>query len=187
MGKLYTYYENDFIIRDSYSRKYKDIGNNSEYELLNTLKDENKVLAMSDTHKSNDLSSICYAILEELSKTPNYPVKKCQNCGMYFIPKAKTDEIYCEYPKEDSKPCRDLGAFQSYTQRLKDNQALFKMKNIFYSIYYFYEYRFFIRYHCLFFYSIMTNIFCFLYTIFENIIWIILFSKLLLIFVFIFP
>ena len=124
MGKLYTYYENDFIIRDSYSRKYKDIGNNSEYDLLNTLKDTNKVLAMSDTHKSNDLSSICYAILEELSKTPNYPIKKCQNCGMYFIPKAKTDEIYCDYPKEDSKPCRDLGAFQSYTERLKNNKAM---------------------------------------------------------------
>ena len=30
------------------------------------------VLSMSDTHKSTDLSSICYAILEELSKTPNY-------------------------------------------------------------------------------------------------------------------
>ena len=124
MGKLYTYYENDFIIRDSYSRKYKDIGNNSEYDLLNTLKDTNKVLAMSDTHKSNDLSSICYAILEELSKTPNYPIKKCQNCGMYFIPKAKTDEIYCEYPKENSRPCRDLGAFQSYTERLKNNKAM---------------------------------------------------------------
>lgn len=124
MGKLYTYYENDFIIRDSYSRKYKDIGNNSEYELLNTLKATNKVLAMSDTHKSNDLSSICYAILEELSKTPNYPIKKCQNCGMYFIPKTKTDEIYCDYPKETSKPCRDLGAFQSYTERLKNNKAM---------------------------------------------------------------
>ena len=120
----YTYYENDFIIRDSYSRKYKDIGNNSEYDLLNTLKDTNKVLAMSDTHKSNDLSSICYAILEELSKTPNYPIKKCQNCGMYFIPSAKTDEVYCDYPKENSKSCRDLGAFQSYTQRLKDNKAM---------------------------------------------------------------
>ena len=124
IGKLYTYYENDFIIRDSYSRKYKDIGNNSEYDLLNTLKDTNKVLAMSDTHKSNDLSSICYAILEELSKTPNYPIKKCQNCGMYFIPSAKTDEVYCDYPKENSKSCRDLGAFQSYTQRLKDNKAM---------------------------------------------------------------
>ena len=124
MGKLYTYYKNDFIMRDSYSRKYQELGNNSEYELLDTLEEKNMVLSMSDTHMSNDLSSICYAILEELSKTPNYPIKKCQNCRMYFIPKAKTDEIYCDYPKEDSKPCRDLGAFQAYTERLKNNQAM---------------------------------------------------------------
>ena len=124
MGKLYTYYKNDFIMRDSYSRKYQDFDNDSEYELLETLQSKKQVLSMSDTHKSNDLSSICYAILEELSKTPNYPIKKCQNCGMYFIPKAKTDEIYCEYPKENSKPCRDLGAFQSYTERLKNNKAM---------------------------------------------------------------
>ena len=24
--------------------------------------------------------------------------------------------IYCEYPKEKGKTCRDLGAFQSYTE-----------------------------------------------------------------------
>ena len=124
MGKLYTYYKNDFIMRDSYSRKYQEIGNNSEYDLLETLQNKKQVLSMSDTHMSNDLSSICYAILEELSKTPNYPIKKCQNCGMYFIPNAKTDEIYCDYPKENSKPCRDLGAFQSYTERLKNNKAM---------------------------------------------------------------
>ena len=124
MGKLYTYYKNDFIMRDSYSRKYQELGNNSEYELLDTLEEKNMVLSMSDTHMSNDLSSICYAILEELSKTPNYPIKKCQNCGMYFIPKAKTDEIYCDYPKENSKTCRELGAFQSYTERLKQNKAM---------------------------------------------------------------
>ena len=82
------------------------------------------VFSMRDTHMSNDLSSICYAILEELSKTPNYPIKKCQNCEMYFILNAKTDEIYCDYPKENSKPCKDLGAFQSYTERLKNNQAM---------------------------------------------------------------
>ena len=116
LGKLYTYYKNDNIIRDSYSRKYQDIGNNSEYDLLETLQNKKQVLSMSDTHKSNDLASICYAILEELSNTPNYPIKKCQNCGMYFIPSAKTDEVYCDYPKGNSKSCRDLGAFQSYTQ-----------------------------------------------------------------------
>ena len=124
LGKLYTYYKNDNIIRDSYSRKYQDIGNNSEYDLLETLQNKKQVLSMSDTHKSNDLASICYAILEELSNTPNYPIKKCQNCGMYFIPSAKTDEVYCDYPKGNSKSCRDLGAFQSYTQRLKDNKAM---------------------------------------------------------------
>lgn len=122
MRKLYTYY--NFIMRDSYSRKYQEIEKNSEYDLLDTLKEQNMVLSMGDTHKSTDLSSICYAILEELSKTPNYPIKKCQNCGMYFIPTSKVDEIYCDYPKENSKPCRDLGAFQSYTERLKQNKAM---------------------------------------------------------------
>ena len=116
LGKLYTYYKNDFIMRDSYSRKYKDFDNDSEYELLEILQSKKQVLSMSDTHKSNDLASICYAILEELSKIPNYPIKKCQNCGMYFIPNVKTDEVYCDYPKENSKSCRDLGAFQSYTE-----------------------------------------------------------------------
>lgn len=123
-GKLYSYYENDFIIRDSYSRKYEELGNKSEYDLLESLRSKNMLLSMSDTHKSSDLSSICYAILDELSKTPNYPIKKCQNCGMYFIPTSKVDEIYCEYPKENRKTCRDLGAFQSYAERLKQNKAM---------------------------------------------------------------
>ena len=111
-------------MRDSYSRKYKDFDNDSEYELLEILQNKKQVLSMSDTHKSNDLASICYALLEELSKIPNYPIKKCQNCGMYFIPNAKTDEVYCDYPKENSKFRRDLGAFQSYTERLKQNKAM---------------------------------------------------------------
>ena len=79
---------------------------------------------MSDTHKSNDLSSICYAILEELSKTTNKPIKKCQNCWRYFIPNSRLDEIYCDYPKENGKTCRKIGAFQSYTERLKQNKAM---------------------------------------------------------------
>ena len=124
MGKLHTYYKNDFIMRDSYSKKYQEFSNKNEYDILESLHTKNMFLSMSDTHKSNDLSSICYAIFDELSKTPNYPIKKCQNCGMYFIPTSKVDEIYCDYPKENSKTCRELGAFQSYTQRLKDNKAM---------------------------------------------------------------
>ncbi len=124
MGKLHTYYKNDFVMRDSYSKKYQEFSNKNEYDILESLHTKNMFLSMSDTHKSNDLSSICYAILDELSKTPNYPIKKCQNCGMYFIPTSKVDEIYCDYPKENSKSCRNLGAFQSYTERLKQNKAM---------------------------------------------------------------
>lgn len=128
MGKLHTYYKNDFVMRDSYSKKYQEFCNKNEYDILESLHTKNMFLSMSDTHKSNDLSSICYAILDELSKTPNYPIKKCQNCGMYFIPTSKVDEIYCDYPKEISKTCRDLGAFQSYTERLKQNKAMGKYR-----------------------------------------------------------
>ena len=87
-------------MRDSYSRKYQDFDNDSEYELLETLQSKKQVLSMSDTHKSNDLSSICYAILEELSKTPNYPIKKCQNCGMYFIMQVRKDKTNTKLAKD---------------------------------------------------------------------------------------
>ena len=33
-GKLYSYYKNDFIMRDSYSRKYDEIGHKSEFDIL---------------------------------------------------------------------------------------------------------------------------------------------------------
>lgn len=47
---------------------------------------------------------------------------------MYFTPTSKVDEIYCDFPKENSKPCRDLSAFQSYTERLKQNKAMGEYK-----------------------------------------------------------
>lgn len=86
MGKLRTFNKNDYIIRDSFSNKYEQFQNTSEYTLLNELKNKSMFISMIDTHKSNDLSSICYVVLEEFVKTNNNPIKKCQNCGMYFIP-----------------------------------------------------------------------------------------------------
>lgn len=67
------------------------------------------LISMVNVHKSNNISSVCYAILEELLKTDNYPIKKCQNCGMYFIPNSRLDEIYCDYSKENGKTCKGQG------------------------------------------------------------------------------
>ncbi len=122
-GKLYSYIKNDEVIQDNYSNKYKELGNSADIDLLKKLKEEGMLISMVNTHKSNDISSICYAILEELSKTDNYPIKKCQNCGMYFIPNSRLDEIYCDYPKENGKTCREQGAILSYNKRLQEKSA----------------------------------------------------------------
>ena len=123
MGKLHTFNKNDYIIRDSFSNKYEQFQNTSEHTLLNELKNKSMFISMIDTHKSNDLSSICYVVLEELVKTNNNPIKKCQNCGMYFIPNSRLDEIYCDYPKENGKTCREQGAILTYNKRLKEKSA----------------------------------------------------------------
>ncbi len=130
-GQAYTYNKNDNVIKDSYSNKYLEFMGDSEEKLLKKLKENSMVVSMIDTHQSNDLSAICYAVLEELVKTPNNPIKKCQNCGMYFIPSSRLDEIYCDYPKEKGKTCREQGAIQAYNERLKQNKALAEYRRLY--------------------------------------------------------
>lgn len=136
-GNLYSYRKNDEIIQDNYSNKYDELGHISENDLLTKLKEESMLISMVNTHKSNDVSSICYSILEELSKIDNYPIKKCQNCGMYFIPNSRLDEIYCDYEKENGKTCREQGAILSYNKRLQEKtpyteyRKLYQQKFIF--------------------------------------------------------
>ena len=88
-------------------------------------------ISMIGTHKSNGLSSICYAVLEELVKTNNNPIKKCQNCKMYFIPSSRLDEIYCDYAKQNGKICREQGAILAYNERLKQNKALAEYRRLY--------------------------------------------------------
>lgn len=130
-GQAYTYNKNDNIIQDNYSNKNLELSHLSDKQLLDSFKNNTMLVSMIDTHQSNDLSAICYAVLEELVKTPNNPIKKCQNCGMYFIPSSRLDEIYCDYSKEKGKTCREQGAVQAYNERLKQNKALAEYRRLY--------------------------------------------------------
>lgn len=130
-GQAYTYNKNDNIIQDNYSNKNLELAHMNDAQLLDSFKNNTMLVSMIDTHQSNDLSAICYAVLEEIVKTTNNPIKKCQNCGMYFIPNSRLDEIYCDYPKPDGKTCRDKGAFQAYNERLKQNKALAEYRRLY--------------------------------------------------------
>ena len=130
-GQAHTYNRNDNIIQDSYSNKNSELSHLNDKQLLDSFKNNTMLVSMIDTHQSNDLSAICYAVLEELVKTTNNPIKKCQNCGMYFIPNSRLDEIYCDYPKANGKTCREQGAVQAYNERLKQNKALAEYRRLY--------------------------------------------------------
>jgi hypothetical protein len=39
----------------------------------------------------------------------NIPFNKCKNCGKYFVPTTKSNEIYCTRVFRNGKTCRDIG------------------------------------------------------------------------------
>ncbi len=42
------------------------------------------------------------------------PLKKCENCGQYFIPSGRSDSVYCERVGKDGFSCKKIGAHTKY-------------------------------------------------------------------------
>ena len=42
------------------------------------------------------------------------PLKKCENCGQYFIPSGRSDSVYCERIGKDGYSCKKIGAHTKY-------------------------------------------------------------------------
>jgi hypothetical protein len=52
-------------------------------------------------------------------------IKKCKNCGHFFIPKRRADAEYCERMFEESgKKCSEIGAMVQYEKRVAGNPIL---------------------------------------------------------------
>lgn len=52
-------------------------------------------------------------------------IKKCKNCGNYFVPQTRIDSIYCNYrsPQNPNKLCKEIGA--QITRIKKENEDEF--------------------------------------------------------------
>jgi len=48
----------------------------------------------------------------------NTTIKLCQNCGKFFIPYSRSDEIYCDNIYENGKTCKEIG----YEVKLKNDE-----------------------------------------------------------------
>lgn len=54
-------------------------------------------------------------------------VRKCRNCGDYFIPASRSDEIYCDKLLPNGKTCKTVG----YDERVKGDSILREYRKIY--------------------------------------------------------
>lgn len=62
-------------------------------------------------------------------------VKKCSNCGKYFVPLLRSDAIYCDRPapQDDKKTCKEYGARLSWYENMMNDEVTKTARNIYYA------------------------------------------------------
>ena len=125
---IYRYSNKIEVILDSYSSKDDDYSSVSYDNIVKKLENRELSIKKHNVYTSERLSNILYVILEQIVQVPNLPIKQCQNCGKYFIPSSRQDEVYCEFPDEKGKTCKEKGAIQTYKKNLESIPALLEYR-----------------------------------------------------------
>ena len=62
-----------------------------------------------------------------------YIIKKCENCGRYFIPYQKANAIYCDQPspQDASKTCKEYAQQRLWYDRIKQDETAKLFRNIY--------------------------------------------------------
>ena len=76
------------------------------------------------SYKCSSLEEILYLEFEKMLEL-DIRIKKCKNCGRYFILKGNYQTEYCARVKKgEAQNCQSLGATAKYAQKVKENPAL---------------------------------------------------------------
>ena len=68
--------------------------------------------------------------LLEIAKL-NIEIKKCRNCGKFFVPDNRSDEIYCSNIYENDKTCKEIGHFKVQQKLMQENDDLRIYRNVY--------------------------------------------------------
>lgn len=99
------------------------LGNYTNKELIKKVSD--KDFAFSPySYICTKLENALFLSFINILNIERLEIKTCKNCGKYFIPISKSNEKFCtNYISLNSKKtCRDVGAFNSYNNKVKDNE-----------------------------------------------------------------
>ena len=94
---------------------FMDIGDRT-YE-LDPLKDFFEIPYFFIGNKGNILFLI---LMETISK--NVVIRQCKNCGKYFIPVNRSDEVYCNNEYKDGKTCKQIGFWQTKKRKYEEDE-----------------------------------------------------------------
>lgn len=63
----------------------------------------------------------------------NCKVKKCANCGRFFVPRNRSDEIYCRNisPQDNKKTCQEYGKYMTYLDKSHKSESTKLYKQIY--------------------------------------------------------
>ena len=122
---IYTYSQDVEVILDNYINIHNKYQYESIEDLINSVENTDPKLELHHVYTSTKLRSICFTILDQLVRQENLPIKTCQNCGRYFIPTFRQNEIYCDLKNVDGSPtCKEKGANETYKKSLENSPAL---------------------------------------------------------------
>ena len=121
---FYTYSQEIEIITDNYINIHNKYHNETLKNLINRIKNKDQELELHNVYTSKNLTSICFAVLDQIVRHENLQIKTCLNCGRYFIPNYRQNEIYCDLANVDQSPtCKEKGANEQYKKNLENNKA----------------------------------------------------------------
>ena len=79
---------------------------------------------------NNIIQSFIIELLE-ITSIENYEIKQCKNCGKYFVPDNRSDEIYCSNIYENGKTCKEVGHFRTQQKLMALNDDLRIYRNVY--------------------------------------------------------
>lgn len=107
-----------------------------DYSSFSKRQDETqRIVSVADIPSSYFIEStdIIQALLIEFIELAklNIEIKKCRNCGKFFVPDNRSDEIYCSNIFENGKTCKEIGHFKVQQKLIQENDNLRIYRNVY--------------------------------------------------------
>ena len=92
---------------------------------------KDRILPIPYTFESKDICQLLIIELQEIVCMYKFEIKKCKNCGKYFVPEKRTDELYCNNIYEDGRTCKEIGSFKVKQKMINDDDDLRTYRNVY--------------------------------------------------------